>query len=87
MKVKIGQFTTGTQVKSKVGYGFTLGENSRKLTFYSGYLFDDQIEDELLLGSSVLISSNFGLDLEGIREISTTGDEASKLQLNGRLKW
>ena len=84
---EIGQYTNGTQVKSKIGYGFTLGENSRKLTFYSGYLFDDQIEDELLLGSSVLIGSNFGFDLEGIREISAAGDEASKLQLNGRLKW
>ena len=84
---EIGQFTNGTQVKSKVGYGFTLGENSRKLTFYSGYMFDDQIEDELLLGSSFIISSKFGLDLEGINELGTNGIESSKLQLNGRMNW
>ncbi len=84
---EIGQYTNGTQVKSKIGYGFSLGENSRKLTFYSGYLYDDQIEDELLLGSSVHIGSNFGIDLEGIKEIRTAGEEATKLKINGRLSW
>ena len=49
--------------------------------------FDDQTEDELLLGSKVTIGSSFGLDLEGTRELSSAGDEASKFKLNGRLKW
>ena len=84
---EIRQYNTGTQVNSKIGYGFALSEKSRKLTVYSGYLFDDQIEDELLLGSSVHIGSNFALDLEGINELSTDGVESTKLQLNGRMNW
>ncbi len=84
---EIGQYTNGTQINSKVGYGFVLGEHTQTLTVYSGYEFDDQTEDELLLGSRVAIGSNFGLDFEGTRKISTRRDEASKLQLNGRLSW
>ena len=84
---EFGLYSNGTQVNSKIGYGFTLGANSRKLTIYGGYLFDDQIEDELLLGSSLIIGSNFGLDLEGINKLSTNEVESSKLQLNGRMNW
>ena len=85
--MNIGQYTNGTQINSKVGYGFVLGEHTQTLTVYSGYEFDDQTEDELLLGSRVAIGSNFGLDLEGTRKISSVGDKASKFKLNGRLKW
>ena len=84
---EIGQYFNGTQINSKVGYGFVLGEDFRKLTIYSGYEFDDLTADELLLGSKISIGSNFGLDIEGIRELRTSGDETSKLQLNGRLNW
>ena len=45
---EFGQFINGTQISSKVGYGFVLGENSQALTLYSGYEFDNQTEDELL---------------------------------------
>ena len=83
----ISQYTDGTQVNTKVGYGFVLGEHSQTLTVYSGYEFDDQTEDELLLGSRVAIGSNFGLDFKGTREISTSKDEVSKFKLKGRLKW
>ena len=46
----IGHYTNGTQINSKVGYGFVLGEHTQTLTVYSGYEFDDQTEDELLFG-------------------------------------
>ena len=84
---EIGRYTNGTQINSKVGYGFVLGEHTQTLTVYSGYEFDDQTEDELLLGSRVAIGSNFGLDFEGTREIGNSRNEASKFKLNGRLKW
>ena len=46
-----------------------------------------ETQDELLLGSRVAIGSNFGLDIEGLREISKEGDQATQIQLNGRLNW
>ena len=50
---EVGQYTEGTQISSEIGYGFTLGEESRKLNLYSGYEFDAQSDDELLFGSSI----------------------------------
>ena len=84
---QFGEFNNGTQISSKVGYGFVFGENSQELTLYSGYEFDNQNDDELLFGSSVSISSNIKLDLEGNKKLSNEGSETSKLQLNGRLSW
>ena len=86
-KYEINQYTNGTQVSSKVGYGFELGEDFRTMTIYSGYEFDDQNEDELLLGSRFAIGSNFGLDIEGLRKIGKEGDQKTQVQLNGRLNW
>ena len=41
-KYEFDQYTNGTQVSSKVGYVFELGEDFRKMTIYSGYEFDDR---------------------------------------------
>ena len=37
---EVGQYSDGTQVSSELGYGFTLGEESRKLNLYSSYEFE-----------------------------------------------
>ena len=84
---EVGQNSDGTQVSSEIGYGFTLGEDSRKLNLYSGYEFDTQSDDELLLGTSVSIGTNLGFDLEGIRKFKTEGEEATKYQFNAHLSW
>ena len=84
---EVGQYSDGTQISSEIGYGFTLGEDSRKLNLYSGYEFDAQSDDELLLGTSVSIGTNLGFDLEGVREIKTEGEEATKYQFNAHLRW
>ena len=81
------QYTNGTQVNSKVGYGFVLGEDFRKLSVYSGYEFDVLTADKLLLGSRISIGSNFGLDILGTREISSEGDETAQIKFPGQLNW
>ena len=84
---EIGQYTDGTQVNSRVGYGFILGEDSRKLNIYSEYEFDAQADDELLLGTSISIGANFGVDLERAGKIGTPEYTATKYQIKGRLTW
>ena len=84
---EIGQYSDGTQISSEIGYGFTLGENSRKLNLYSGFEFDAESDDKLSLGSSVLIGSNLSLDIEGTRAINSQESQTTKYQLNGRLSW
>ena len=84
---EVGQYSDGTQVNSELGYGFTLGEESRKLNLYSGYEFNAESEDLLSLGSSIAIGSHLSLDIEGTRVINTQLSEATKYQLNGRLTW
>ena len=84
---EVGQNSDGTQVSSEIGYGFTLGEDSRKLNLYSGYEFDTVYDDQLSLGTRVSIGSNLNLDLEGTRAINTQESEVTKYQLNGRLTW
>ena len=84
---EVGQYTDGTQVSSELGYGFTLGEDSRKLNLYSGYEFDADANDKLLLGTSVSIGSHLSLDLERTRPMNTQDPEATKYQLNGRFNW
>ena len=81
------QYTDGTQVSSELGYGFTLGEESRKLNLYSGYEFDAESDDQLSLGSSISIGSHLNLDLERTGTINSTDSETTKYQLNGRLTW
>ena len=84
---EVGQYTDGTQVSSELGYGFTLGEESRKLNLYSGYEFDAESDDQLSLGSSVSIGSHLSLDVEGTRAINAQETEATKYQFNARLSW
>ena len=84
---EVGQYTEGTQINSEIGYGFTLGEESRKLNLYSGYEFDAQSDDELLFGTSISIGSNIGLDLERTNKIGTPHSKMTKYQINGRLNW
>ena len=83
----IGQYSDGTQVSSEFGYGFALGEVSRKLNLYSGYEFDAQADDKLSFGTSVSIGSNLSLDLERTGVINSPDSAATKYQLNGRLSW
>ena len=83
----VGQDTDGTQVSSELGYGFTLGENSKKLNLYSSYEFDAEADDNLLIGSRVSIGSHLNLDLERTGVINTQEPEVTKYQLNGRLSW
>ena len=66
-----GQYSDGTQVSSELGYGFTLGEKSRKLNLYSGFEFDAKSDDQLSLGSNISIGSHLGFDIEGTRAINT----------------
>ena len=82
-----GQYTIGTQVNSKIGYGFAINDKSGILTFYSGYEYDDQQQDELMLGTDISFGSNFGFDVEGSREIGTKSSIISKVQFNGHLSW
>ena len=84
---EVGQYSDGTQVSSELGYGFTLGEESRKLNLYSGFEFDAKSDDQLSLGSSISIGSHLGFDIERTRAINTQESEATKYQLNGRLTW
>ena len=84
---EVGRYYNGTQIDSEIGYGFAISEDTGILTLYSGYDFDDQQSDELLLGTRVSIGSNFGFDVEGSQEIGTEGSNTSKVQFNGRLSW
>ncbi len=84
---EVGQYSDGTQVSSELGYGFTLGEETRKLNLYSGYEFDAESDDQLMLGSSISIGSHLSLNLEGTRAINSQESQATKYQLNGRLSW
>ena len=84
---EIGQYTEGTQINTEIGYGFILGEESQQLNLYSGYEFDAQADDELLLGTSISIGANFGVDIERAGKIGTPEDVATKYQINGRLTW
>ncbi len=84
---EVGQYTEGTQISSEIGYGFALGEESRQLNLYSGYEFDAQSDDELLLGTRLAIGSKLGLDFERINKISTTDSPAGKYQFNVSLSW
>ena len=83
----VGQYTEGTQLSSELGYGFMLGEESSRLNLYSGFEFDVQADDKLLLGTRVSIGPNFGLDFERTGTISSLDSEATRYQLNGRLSW
>ena len=84
---EMGQYTNGTQIDSEIGYGFAIGDNTGILTLYSGYEFDQQVDDELMVGTRVSIASNFDLDVEGSQEIGTEGSNPTKVQFNGRLSW
>ncbi len=84
---EIGLYSNGTQVNSKIGYGFTLGENSRKLNLFSGFKYDTQADDELHLGANLSTGSNFNLDLEGVTQLNPEGLDTTKLQFNGHLSW
>ena len=84
---EVGQYTEGTQISTEIGYGFALGERSRQLNLYSGYEFDAQADDELLLGTRLAIGSKLGLDFERINKISTTDSPAGKYQFNVTLSW
>ena len=84
---EMGQYTNGTQIDSEIGYGFAIGDNTGILTLYSGYEFDQQVDDELMVGTRVSIGSNFDLDVEGSQEIGTEGSNPTKVQFNGRLSW
>ncbi len=83
----VGQYTEGTQIGTEIGYGFALGEESRHLNLYSGYEFDASSNDELLLGTSLSIGSNLGLDFERVNKIGSSDSATSKNQFNARLSW
>ena len=84
---EIGQYTEGTQISSEIGYGFTLGDESRQFNLYSGYEFDASSDDELLLGTSVSIGSNLSLDFEQTNKIGSSDSTVRKYQFNARLSW
>ena len=84
---EMGQYYNGTQINSEIGYGFSISDSMGILTLYSGYDFDGQQNDELLMGTRVSIGSNFGFDVEGSQEIGTEGSSTSKVHFNGRLSW
>ena len=84
---EVGQYSDGTQVSSEIGYGFTLGEELRKLNLYSGYEFDAQANDKLSLGTSLTIGPNLSLDLERKSTINTPRSEVTKYQFNALLSW
>ena len=84
---EIGDYINGTQISSNIGYGFILGENSRKMNLYSGYEFDASTDDELFLGSSISIGPNFGLDLERTNKLGIEGIESTKYQFKARFSW
>ena len=88
---EVGQYSDGTQVSSELGYGFTLGEESRKLNLYSSYEFDAEANNKLLLGTSVSVGPNltlymsFNLERNGV--LNSQDLDAAKYQLNGSLSW
>ena len=84
---EVGQYTDGTQVNSEIGYGFTLGDDSRKLNLYSGYEFDTKSNSILSIGTSVSIGPNLSLDLERKQLINPQESEPTRYYLNGRLSW
>ena len=84
---EVGQYTNGTQVSTEIGYGFALGDESRKLNLYSNYEFDAETDDELLLGTSLSIGSKLGLDFEQTNKIGSSESAARKYQFNARLSW
>ena len=84
---EVGQYTEGTQISTEIGYGFVLGEDSRKLNLVSGYEFDAQTDDELLFRASLSIGSNLGLDFERINKVGTPDSAARKYQFNIHLNW
>ena len=84
---EVGQYTEGTQISSEIGYGFALGEESRQLNLYSSYEFDASSDDELLLGTSLSIGSNLGLDFERTNKIGSPDSAARKYRFNARLSW
>ncbi len=83
----VGQYTVGTKINSEIGYGFTLSEECRKFELYSGYEFDAQSDDELLLGISISIGSNLNLDLERTRKLSSSETEAINCQFYTYFSW
>ena len=84
---EVGEYTDGTQINSEIGYSLALGEESRQLNLYSGYDFDPSSNDELLLGTSLSIGSNLGLDFEQTNKIGSSDSAARKYQFNARLSW
>ena len=84
---EVGQYTEGTQISSEIGYGFTLGDESRQFNLYSGYEFDASSDDELLLGTSVSIGSNLSLDFKQTNKIGSSDSTVRKYQFNARLSW
>ena len=84
---EVGQYTEGTQISTEIGYGFVLGEDSRKLNLFSGYEFDAQTDDELLFRARLSIGSNLGLDFERINKVGTPDSAARKFQFNIHLNW
>ena len=84
---EFGHYSNGIQIFSNLGYGFGIADNSGILTVFSGYEFDDQIEDKVLLGTKVSIGPNFGFDIESTREIQSSDSNNNKFQIKGRLNW
>ena len=84
---EVGQYTEGTQISTEIGYGFVLGEDSRKLNLVSGYEFDAQTDDELLFRANLSIGSNLELDFERINKVGTPDSAARKYQFNIHLNW
>ena len=84
---KVVAYSDGIQVRYKLSYSFTLGEESGKLNLYSSYEFDAESDDQLSLGSSVSIGPHLSLDLAGTRAINIQESQATKYLLNGRLNW
>ena len=84
---EVGQYSEGTQISTNIGYGFSLGEESRKLNLYSSYEFDAEASNKLLLGTSVSVGSNLSFNLERNGVLNSQDLDAAKYQLNGSLSW
>ena len=62
-------------------------ENSGILKLYSGFEFDNVLQDQLIIGTTYSAGSSFELKFEGVRELKTSENNATKFQLSGNLNW
>ena len=81
------QYLDGVNIKSELGYGFGILDETSLLTPFGSINFSEVFNRHYNAGARIKIGSNLRLELIGTQESNSTGISNQKIHLNGTMKW